>query len=148
MNNQDTQARNIALSQEYYRRLDGGQNDLLDLFADDFQFFFPKFGIGVGKKKFIECAMGLGKAVPELRHNTDHMLFRASGDDFVTVEGTTAGSDAAGNRWAGGETPGGRFCSVFEFAPDGLITRMHIYLDPDYTSQDGDRFLWGHDRTW
>jgi len=38
-------------------------------------------------------------------------------------------------------TPGGRFCSVFEFR-DGKISRMYIYLDPDYAGVDSDRFLW------
>jgi len=25
---------------------------------------------------------------------------------------------------------------------------MHIYMDPDYSSKDTDRFLWGTDRRW
>jgi hypothetical protein len=35
---------------------------------------------------------------------------------------------------------GGRFCSVFDFASDGLISRMFIYLDP--ASLDKERFHW------
>ncbi|QGZ93718.1 hypothetical protein [Terricaulis silvestris] len=58
------------------------------------------------------------------------------------VEGTTFGKDGEGRTWNGGETPGGRFCSVFEFASNGLVRRMYIYLDPDYTSQDTARFHW------
>jgi hypothetical protein len=54
----------------------------------------------------------------------------------------TAGNDGDGRIWDGGKTPGGRFCSVFDFADDGLISRMFIYLDPDYTSLDRDRFHW------
>jgi hypothetical protein len=43
---------------------------------------------------------------------------------------------------------GGHFCNVFEFRGD-LISRVHIYLDPDYASEDQPRFLWGLDgRTW
>jgi hypothetical protein len=53
-----------------------------------------------------------------------------------------------GKSWAAGETPDGRFCNVFEFKGD-LISRVHIYLDPDYVSEDQPRFLWGLDsRTW
>jgi hypothetical protein len=36
---------------------------------------------------------------------------------------------------------------VFEFRGP-LIARMHIYLDPDYTGRDENRFLWGRDRRW
>ena len=67
--------------------------------------------------------------------------------DVVVVEGTTRGADLEGGRWRGGETPGGRFCSVFAFRGP-LISRMHIYLDPDYASRDEERFLWGRDRVW
>ena len=49
--------------------------------------------------------------------------------------------------WAGGETPGGRFCNVFHFR-DGKIDRIYVYLDPDYGGEDRDRFLWGSDRRW
>jgi hypothetical protein len=41
----------------------------------------------------------------------------------------------AGKSWAGGKTPGGRFCNVFKFR-DGRISSLHIYLDPDYTGED------------
>jgi len=58
------------------------------------------------------------------------------------VEGTTEGTDHAGTEWRGGHTAGGRFCSVFSFGADGLIERMYVYLDPDYTGQDTARFVW------
>ena len=49
--------------------------------------------------------------------------------------------------WAGGKTPGGRFCNVFKFR-DGRIASVHIYLDPDYTAEDEARFRWGKNRHW
>ncbi len=52
-----------------------------------------------------------------------------------------------GGQWKGGETPGGRFCNVFEFRDD-RIARVHVYLDPDYLGEDEPRFRWGHDRRW
>jgi hypothetical protein len=58
------------------------------------------------------------------------------------VEGTSEGQGRDNVRWCGGETSGGRFCNVFEFNDDDLIKRMYIYLDPDFTSADKDRFLW------
>ena len=69
------------------------------------------------------------------------------GENTVAVEGTTYGADKEGAEWNGGKTPGGRFCSVFEFR-ESLISRMHIYLDPDYTGRDRPRFLWGENRQW
>jgi len=147
MSHSDSSA-NIDRAREYYVRLDAGRSDLLDLFADDFEFYFPKYGIGVGKAAFVECATGLGNAVSSLAHDQAGLRFFVSGDDVVVVEGTTSGTDQAGIPWKGGETPGGRFCSLFEFGTDGLVTRMHIYLDPDYTGQDEGRFHWGHGRRW
>ena len=60
----------------------------------------------------------------------------------LIVEGRTFGNDGHGGAWDGGKTAGGRFCSVFSFNDQGLISRMYIYLDPDYTSLDKERFHW------
>lgn len=46
--------------------------------------------------------------------------------DYLIVEGTSPGR-MAGKSWAGGKTPGGRFCNVFKFR-DGRISSLHIYL--------------------
>jgi hypothetical protein len=132
--------------QEYFIRADAGRPDTLDLFTDDAQICFPKFGITRGKSGLLELAEGLLGSVTEFGHDLSTFTYLVAGNTVV-VEGTTRGRDRAGNRWSGGETPGGRFCSVFEFR-DGLIARMHIYLDPDYTGRDRDRFLWGTDRRW
>ena len=56
--------------------------------------------------------------------------------------------DAEVEKGEAGKTPGGRFCNVFEFR-DNLIARVHVYLDPDYVSEDEPRFRWGREgRTW
>ena len=52
-----------------------------------------------------------------------------------------------GKAWSGGTTPGGRFCNVFRFRGD-RVASLHIYLDPDYTSDDEPRFRWGKQRRW
>jgi hypothetical protein len=41
----------------------------------------------------------------------------------------------------GGRTPGGRFCTVFTFNDADLIESMHVYLDPDVTGADHERFV-------
>ncbi len=136
----------IEAVQEYFTRSDAGRPDALELFTDDVQIYFPKFGITRGKSGLLELAEGLFGTLGELGHDLSTFTVHVA-ENTVVVEGTTRGRDRAGNPWSGGETPGGRFCSVFEFR-DGLIGRMHIYLDPDYTGPDRDRFLWGTDRRW
>jgi hypothetical protein len=106
-----------------------------------FEFFFPKYGVGRGPEEFREFASGLWAAGFKSQHHRNELEYMASGR-HVVVEGATVGSDAAGGTWDGGKTPGGRFCSVFDFDGEGLISRMFIYLDPDYTSLDTDRFHW------
>jgi hypothetical protein len=142
----DAEAANLESARQYYIRGDAGRADTLDLFTDDVQIFFPKFGITHGKAGFGELAAGLLGSVSTFAHDLSTFTWTVA-QDTVVVEGTTYGTGGDGRQWRGGETPGGRFCSVFIFR-DGLIARMHIYLDPDYTSQDTERFLWGRDRAW
>ncbi|QYE36355.1 nuclear transport factor 2 family protein [Polymorphobacter sp. PAMC 29334] len=137
----------VELAKEYFRRVDAGAEDLLDLFTDGVQFYFPKFGIGRGKMAFVEFAEGLQKLLSEAHHDFSNYLFLPYGH-FLAVEGTTEGRTPSGKTWFGGRTPGGRFCNIFEFQGD-LISRVHIYLDPDYGSDDRARFAWGTEgREW
>jgi len=129
--------RNIV--REYYIRLDSGRNDLLELFSEDAQFYFPKFGIARGKSSFEELISELLISVESIEHDIDNFIYISEGP-YVVVEGTTSGRMRNGQRWSGGQTPGGRFSSIFEVKND-LITRMHVYLDPDYTGRDTTRFL-------
>src|SRR5258706_14807998 len=119
--------------EQYFIRADAGRADALDLFTDDVQLYFPKFGVAKGKQAFGELASGLLGSLSEFGHDLSSFRYVIA-KDVVVVEGTTRGADRTGNRWSGGETAGGRFCSVFRFR-DGLIARMHIYLDPDYTGR-------------
>jgi len=139
-------ASNAETALEYYKRVDAGQDDLLDLFDENFELFFPKFGIARGKAAFGSLATGLFGSLNSIAHDQLRVI---DAGDTVVIEGTTHGATIDGTEWKGGETPGGRFCSVFEFG-GGLITRMFIYLDPDYGSHDKDRFLWNDvpGRTW
>jgi ketosteroid isomerase-like protein len=136
-----------ALAREYFVRADAGRPEVADLFADDVEIFFPKFGVARGKAAFWDLARGLLGSLSSLAHDIDKFSYITSGQTVV-VEGTTYGVLRNGQTWAGGETPGGRFCSVFQFR-NGLISRMYIYLDPDYGGADTQRFLWGRTgRRW
>lgn len=138
--------RNIALTKEYFIRGDAKRPDLLELFHPDFQLYFPKFGIGRGPEAFLQMVSGFAGELESIEHDFTHYNFIATGPTVV-VEGTTRGM-MNGQSWAAGETPGGRFCNVFEFR-DGLIARIHVYLDPDYLGEDEARFRWGREgRSW
>ena len=136
----------LGTVQQYFVRADAGQASVLDLFTDDVQIYFPKFGIATGKAAFGELATGLLGSLKSIAHYIPDFKY-VVGADSVVVEGTTHGADREGVEWSGGKTAGGRFCSVFEFRGP-LIARMHIYLDPDYTGEDEARFRWGKNRTW
>jgi ketosteroid isomerase-like protein len=135
----------ITVAKEYFMRADLGQPNLLDLFHEDAEIYFPKFGFGVGRQSFLEFFKGFEHDLEYIRHDYDGLTFIPSGD-YLVVEGTSRGQ-MAGKSWTGGKTPGGRFCNVFKFR-DGLISSVHIYLDPDYTGDDETRFRWGKNRRW
>src|SRR5260370_31488718 len=113
-----------------------------ELFAQDFQFYFPKFGVGHGAAAFFEMAGGMMNAiVKRAAHHIDDMLFIEQGNR-VAVEGTTEGTDVDGVEWHGGRARGRPFCSIFVFGQNGLIERMHVYRDPDYTGRHKGGFAW------
>ncbi|NPT56393.1 nuclear transport factor 2 family protein [Paraburkholderia elongata] len=129
----------ISTVKEYFRRID--REFPAELFIEDFQFFFPKFGIGRGFDALMELARGIEPTRLSSLHHVDDLLYIEQGN-LVAAEGTTEGTSSDNVEWCGGQTPGGRFCSIFEFNDEGLIKRMHVYLDPDYTGADTARFLW------
>ena len=135
----------IAIAREYFIRADQGRADVLELFQEDAEFYFPKFGFGFGRQSLFEIVKGFDNLLEYIRHDYDDMNFIPSGN-YLVVEGTSQGK-MSGKSWAGGKTPGGRFCDVFKFRGQ-LISSLHIYLDPDYTDEDEARFRWGKNRTW
>ena len=135
----------IAVARTYFMRADQGRADLLDLFHEDAEFYFPKFGFGFGRESIFEMVKGFQGILEYIQHDYETLIYIPSGD-FVVVEGTSHGK-LAGKSWIGGKTPGGRFCNVFKFR-DQLISSLHVYLDPDYTGEDVGRFRWGNNRVW
>jgi ketosteroid isomerase-like protein len=136
---------NVSIIREYFRRSDARQADVFELLDDDIEFYFPKHGVGRGKRAYAEFGAVLGQTL-DVYHDQQTLRFIEAGN-HVVVEGTTYGRDSSGHTWQGGETPGGRFCCVYE-VHDGRITRSFIYADPDYSSRDNERFLWGMERSW
>ena len=141
LNDQDK----IAVAREYFIRADQGRPNVLDLFDEDAEIYFPKFGFGYGRQSLFEMVKGFEGVLDYIRHDYDNLIFIPSGD-YLVVEGTSQGK-MSGKSWTGGKTPGGRFCNVFKFRNE-LIISLHIYLDPDYTGDDKARFRWGENRPW
>lgn len=117
--------------------VDAGDPGLLELFTDDVQFYFPKYGTTRGKDALVAFDERIGGELKSVRQDVDGFNYIASGDHIV-VEGTESGVTWSGISWPDGTISQGRFCCVFEF--DGpLIRRLHIYVDPDFTNSDRDR---------
>jgi len=137
----------IEIVREFFRRSDARREDVFDLMIDDVEFYFPKFGFGHGIAELKACAGGVGATLRGISHVQDSLHF-IEGPNELVVEGLSNGETVKGERWIGGETPVGRFCNVYRFR-GSLISSVHTYLDPDYGSEDKDRFLWGREgRHW
>jgi hypothetical protein len=135
----------IKVIQDYFRLADQGRPEVLELFHEDADIYFPKFGFGLGRQSLFEMTRGFAGSLEFIQHDYDKLTFIPAGD-YIVVEGTSHGK-LSGKVWAGGETPGGRFCNIFKFGGD-RIASLHIYLDPDYTGEDASRFRWGKNRNW
>ena len=124
----------IETIRHYFREVDAKSPALLDLFTEDVEFFFPKFGVARGKSALGRFAERIAKEAAKLTHDIDGLVFTVDGDR-IAVEGQEWGVTEDGRTWPDGEISQGRFANVFEF--DGpLIKRAFIYVDPDFTNED------------
>ena len=119
---------------------DGGS--ILDLFADDAQVYFPKWGIARGKEQIGKLFGDVGGTLKSIVHHFSHFNWIFSGEDLVVCEGTSHGEHQDGP-WRADvpEHGAGRWCDVFEIR-DWKIHRCFIYLDPDYAGKDTARYPW------
>lgn len=121
---------------QYFMRLDARESTVLNLFTDDFEFFFPKFGEAKGKEGFARFGARM-TFTKSLVHDIDGFTYIVDGDT-IAVEGRERGESSSGIIWPDGKVSQGRFCNVFKF--DGeLIRYLAIYVDPDFASEDTDR---------
>ena len=117
---------------------DGGS--ILDLFAEDAQVYFPKWGVANGKAQIGEMFGSVGGRLKAIRHDYANFNWIMTHTDTFACEGTSYGEHDDG-AWRAGVTHAGRWCDVFEVR-DFLIQRCFIYLDPDYAGLDTDRYPW------
>jgi hypothetical protein len=141
----DEQRKSVVL--EYFKAGDNGGvtstgGSVLDLFADDAQVYFPKWGVANGKDEIGRLFGDVGATVKDIRHDYSHMNWVFSGSDVIVAEGTSHGEHQDGP-WRAGvpEWGAGRWCDVFEIR-DWQIHRVFVYLDPDYAGRDTDRYPW------
>jgi hypothetical protein len=141
----DEQRKSVAL--EYLKAFDlGGTTStggsILDLFADDAQVYFPKWGLADGKAQIAKLFGDVGGTIKSIKHDYAGFNWVFSGGDTVVAEGTSYGEHQDGP-WRAGvpEWAAGRWCDVFEIR-DFKIQRVFIYLDPDYAGQDTARYPW------
>jgi hypothetical protein len=139
----DEQRKSVAL--EYLKAFDNkgvtpSGGSILDLFAEDAQVFFPKWGLATGKKQIGQLFADFGGRIHHILHDYATFNWIMTGTDLFAVEGTSAGEHAEG-AWRAGVSHAGRWCDVFEVR-DFLIQRCFIYLDPDYGGRDTARYAW------
>jgi ketosteroid isomerase-like protein len=129
-----------AIVLDYIHALDNGGTtpsggSLLDLFADDAQVYFPKWGVANGKAEIVTLLTEFGPTLKSIKHDYDHFVWTTSGEGRIAVEGTSSGEHVDGP-WVGA-----RWCDVFEIK-GGKIQRAFVYLDPDYAGKDTARYPW------
>lgn len=141
----DEQRKSVVI--EYLKAFDkagvtSSGGSILDLFADDAQVYFPKWGLASGKEQIAKLFTELGGTLKSIEHHFSAFNFIFSGSDYVVCEGTSHGEHRDGS-WRAGvpEHGAGRWCDVFEIR-DWKIQRCFIYLDPDYAGKDTDRYPW------
>ena len=139
----DEQRKSVAL--EYLKAFDNGGvtstgASILELFAEDAQVHFPKWGVANGRDEIGRMFGEVGGRLKAIRHDYASFNWIMTGTDTFACEGTSHGDHRDGP-WRAGVTHAGRWCDVFEVR-DHLIQRCFIYLDPDYAGLDTDRYGW------
>ena len=141
----DEQRKSVAL--EYLKAFDHGGvtstgGSILDLFAEDAQVYFPKWGIADGKAEIGKLFSDVGGTLKSIRHDYASFNWIFSGSHTIVAEETSYGEHQDGPWRADVPDWGaGRWCDVFEIR-DFQIQRCFIYLDPDYAGGDKARYPW------
>src|SRR5205085_7448325 len=81
----DEQRKSVAL--EYLKRLDRGEA-FFDLFADDAQVYFPKWGLATGRAEIEKLFAEFASILSSIRHDYAYFNYIIQGD-HVVVEGTS-----------------------------------------------------------
>jgi hypothetical protein len=95
----DEQRKSVAL--EYLKAFDNGGKtseggSILDLFADDAQVYFPKWGLATGKDQIGKLFGDVGSTLKSIVHHYSHFNWISSGSDLLVCEGTSHGEHRDG----------------------------------------------------
>ena len=87
----DEQRKSVAL--EYLKAFDNkgvtsSGGSILDLFAEDAQVFFPKWGLATGKKQIQQLFTDFGGGIRHILHDYATFNWIMTGTDVFAVEGT------------------------------------------------------------
>ena len=95
----DEQRKSVAL--EYLKAFDNGGTtstggSILDLFAEDAQVYFPKWGLATGKEQIGQLFGDVGATIKSILHHYSHFNWVFSGSDVIVAEGTSHGEHQDG----------------------------------------------------
>lgn len=130
-------AQKKALIIKCFQYIDHRDSRVLELYTEDVELLFPKFGRHHGKEAIKIFAERLSKMLNYLKHDIENLIFLDAGDKVV-VEGREWGEMTDGTRFPDGKISQGLFCNIFEFRNE-LICSVRIYVDPDFSSLDHER---------
>jgi hypothetical protein len=74
----------IKIAREYFMRADQVRPDILELFQEDAEVYFPKFGSG--RNSFLEMVKGFEGALEFVQHDYDRLTFIPSADYLLFGE--------------------------------------------------------------
>jgi hypothetical protein len=63
----------ISVVRSYFRLADQGRPEVLDLFHEDAEFYFPKFGFSSGRQSLFDIVKGFQCVLEYLQHDYDTM---------------------------------------------------------------------------
>lgn len=123
----------------YFKSIDNGtfNNEHLNQFSDNFLLEFPKFGAKSGITSLSEFGQKVASNYKNMKHHIKPKDVIVS-ENRVFVEGYLSGETKNDIKWPDNKISFGKFCTVFEFE-NTKISRMSIYSDPDFASQDNER---------
>lgn len=125
-----------AIAVKYFETIDKGaiNEAFFNQFTTDVDFYFPKFGFAKGREGIRNFCIRVGSGLKSIHHDIKNFNIIASGN-YIVVEGQESGVTKNGVKWPDNKISYGKFTCIFEFK-GLLIKRFHIYVDPDFTSDD------------
>lgn len=127
-------------ARRYYEKINAGEFDdeYFNLFAEDVELFYPKFGVAYGHEAIAELGRRVQSAVSRFGFDLEKFTYTTE-RHRIAVEIVEHGTTVSGKHFPDGKVSFGKFCNVFEFNTQGKIQRYHCYGDPDYAGEDAQR---------